>query len=226
MALGVEGSIDYGVYLVTDRDLCLGRPLLEVAARAVAGGVSVVQLREKHAPTREFVELGRALVALLAPRGVPLIINDRLDVALAIGAQGVHVGQSDMPVAEARALLGPGAILGLSIETMDQLREAEALPPGMVDYYGLSPIFQTPTKTDAGPGWGLSGLGQARAEVDAGSRRPIVAIGGIGPHNAASVLRCGAQGLAVVSAICSAPDPEAASRQLRETVRRELSSMA
>lgn len=218
----MKKTIDYGLYLVTDRDLCLGRPLPDVVGQALAGGVSVVQLREKHADTRAFVELGRALMALLAPRGVPLIINDRLDVALAIGAAGVHVGQSDMPVEDARALLGPGAILGLSVETMDQLREAESLPQGLVDYYGLSPIYQTPTKTDAGPGWGLPGLGQARAEVDAGSRRPIVAIGGIGPQNAASVLRCGAQGLAVVSAICSAPDPEAASRELRRVVDRAL----
>lgn len=214
-------SLDLGLYLVTDRGLCLGRPLADVVAQAVAGGVSVVQLREKHASTREFVDLGRALLALLAPLGVPLIINDRLDVALAVGAQGAHLGQGDMPVAEARLLLGPQAVIGLSVETMDQLREAEGLPPGLVDYYGLSPIFHTPTKTDAGPGWGLAGLGQARAEVDAGSRLPLVAIGGIGPGNAASVLRCGANGLAVVSAICSAPDPQAASRVLREAVLQE-----
>lgn len=214
-------GIDYGLYLVTDRDLCLGRALTDVVAQAVAGGANVVQLREKHASTRDFVDLGRALLALLGPLGVPLIINDRLDVALAIGAQGAHVGQSDMPARDARAILGPEAILGLSVETMDQLREAESLPPGLVDYYGLSPIFHTPTKTDAGPGWGLAGLGQARAEVDAGSKRPLVAIGGIGPANAASVLRCGAQGLAVVSAICSAPDPRAASQELREVLTRE-----
>lgn len=216
-----QNSPDLGLYLVTDRELCLGRPLPEVVAQAVAGGVNVVQLREKSASTREFVELGRALLALLAPLGVPLVINDRLDVALAVGAQGAHLGQSDMPVAEARAILGPKALLGLSLETMAQLREAEALPPGSVDYYGLSPIFQTPTKADAGPGWGLAGLGQARAEVDAGSRRPIVAIGGIRPGNAAGVLRCGANALAVVSAICSAPDPQAASRELTGTLRRE-----
>jgi len=129
--------LDLGLYLVTDRALCLGRPLVDVVAHAVAGGVRVVQLREKHADTREFVELGRALMALLAPLGVPLIINDRLDVALAIGAQGAHLGQSDMPVAEARRLLGREAVIGLSVETLDQLREAEGLPPGLVDYYCL-----------------------------------------------------------------------------------------
>lgn len=210
-----SAAFDLGLYLVTDRALCLGRSLLDVVAQAVAGGVSVVQLREKNAHTREFVDLGRALLALLAPYGVPLIINDRLDVALAIGAQGAHLGQSDMPVAEARRLLGPDALIGLSVETMDQLREAESLPPGLVDYYGLSPIFQTATKADAGPGWGLAGLGQARAEVDAGSKRPLVAIGGIGPENAASVLRCGANALAVVSAICSAGAPDQAAAALR-----------
>lgn len=216
--MGRTSLPDLGLYLVTDRALCLGRPLTEVVARAVAGGVRVVQLREKHASTREFVALARQLQALLAPLSVPLLINDRLDVALAVGAAGVHLGQSDMPPEDARRILGQNAIIGLSVETMEQLVEAEALPQNSVDYYGLSPIFQTPTKTDAGPGWGLAGLGRARAEVDGGSRRPIVAIGSIGPGNAASVLRCGAQGLAVVSAICSAPDPEAASQELARLV--------
>jgi len=200
--------MDLSLYLVTDRALCLGRPLVEVVARAVAGGVTVVQLREKNAGTREMLDLGRALLALLAPLGVPLIINDRVDVALALGAQGVHLGQSDMPVAEARRLLGPHMTLGLSIEDMGQLREAEALPAGLVDYYGLSPIFATPTKAELCTSWGLEGLAQARAVVAAGSKRPLVAIGGIHAGNAASVLRAGADGLAVVSALCSSPDVE------------------
>jgi thiamine-phosphate pyrophosphorylase len=187
---------------------------VEVVARAVAGGVTVVQLREKNTGTREMLDLGRALMALLLPLGVPLIINDRVDVALALGAQGVHLGQSDMPVDEARRLLGPHVTLGLSIEDMGQLREAEALPAGLVDYYGLSPIFATPTKTDTGPGWGLKGLAQARAVVAAESKRPLVAIGGIHAGNAASVLRAGADGLAVVSALCSAPDVEKAATEL------------
>lgn len=212
--------MDLSLYLVTDRALCLGRPLLDVVARAVAGGVSVVQLREKHAGTREFMELGRALLALLAPVGVPLVINDRVDVALAIGAQGVHLGQGDMPVAEARRLLGAGVRLGLSIENLDQLRVAEALPQGLVDYYGLSPIFQTPTKAELHTSWGLDGLAQARALVAQGSKLPLVAIGGLHAGNAASVLRAGADGLAVVSALCSAPDPKLAASELQGIIAR------
>lgn len=213
-----SNRVDCRLYLVTDRPLCLGRDLLDVVARAVAGGVTLVQLREKHAATREFLELGRALMALLTPLGVPLIINDRADIARELGAAGLHLGQGDMPPAEARALLGPEAHIGLSVETPEHLLAAEALPEGLVDAYGLSPIYQTPSKTDAGPGWGLSGLAWARKVVDAGSRRQLVAIGGVGAGNAAQVLAAGADGLAVISAICSAPDPEAAARALRGVI--------
>lgn len=210
--------LDCRLYLVTDRPLCLGRDLLDVVARAVAGGVTLVQLREKYADTREFLELGRALMALLTPLGVPLIINDRADIARELGAAGVHVGQGDLPPAEARALLGPEAHVGLSVETPEQLAAAETLPEGLVDAYGFSPIYPTPTKTDAGPGWGLDGLARARQVVDAGSRRQLIAIGGVSALNAAQVVSAGAHGLAVVSAICSAPDPQAAARELRTII--------
>lgn len=210
-----RNRVDCRLYLVTDRPLCLGRDLLDVVARAVAGGVTLVQLREKQADTREFLELGRALLALLDPLGVPLIINDRADIARELGAAGVHLGQGDMDPAEARAMLGPEAHIGLSVEIPEQLAAAEALPEGLVDAYGLSPIYQTPSKTDAGPGWGLDGLAWARRAVDAGSRRQLIAIGGVGAENAAQVLAAGADGLAVISAICSAPDPQAAARGLR-----------
>ncbi|HEU6437133.1 MAG TPA: thiamine phosphate synthase [Nitratidesulfovibrio sp.] len=203
---------DYGVYLVTDRALCRGRALADVVAATVAGGVTVVQLREKHVDTREFVELARALKGLLAPRGVPLLINDRVDVALACRADGVHVGQGDMHPADVRALLGPTALIGLSVETMDQAREAEALD---VDYLGVSPVFATPTKTDTAPPWGLDGLARLRAAT----RCTLVAIGGIGASNAASVLAAGADGLAVVSALCAADDPGRAAAELRGVVR-------
>lgn len=212
-------ELDCGLYLVTDRPLCLGRALLDVVGAAVAGGVTLVQLREKHAGTREFLELGRALMALLSPLGVPLIINDRVDVALALGAAGVHLGQADMPPEDARRLLGPAAHIGLSVEDLDQLRAAETLPEGLVDAYGLSPIFATSTKADAGPGWGLAGLAQAREAVDRGSRRPLIAIGGIHAGNAAAVLRAGADGLAVVSALCSAPEPRRAAEELMSLVK-------
>lgn len=203
---------DYGVYLVTDRALCRDRTLTDVVAAAVAGGVTVVQLREKHVDTREFVELARALKALLAPRGVPLLINDRVDVALACGADGVHVGQGDMHPADVRALLGSGALVGLSVETMDQVREAETLD---VDYLGVSPVFATSTKTDTAPPWGLDGLVRLRSAT----RHTLVAIGGIGAANAEQVLRAGADGLAVVSALCAADDPQRAAKELRGAVR-------
>ncbi len=204
--------MDYGVYLVTDRALCRGRALADVVEATVAGGVTVVQLREKHVDTREFVELARALKALLAPRGVPLLINDRVDVALACRADGVHVGQGDMHPADVRALLGSTALIGLSVETMDQAREAEALD---VDYLGVSPVFATPTKTDTAMPWGLDGLARLRAATG----YTLVAIGGIGAANAASVLAAGADGLAVVSALCAADDPERAAAELRGVVR-------
>lgn len=205
-------AFDPAVYLVTDRGLARGRDLLAVVAEAVAGGAGLVQLREKHADTREFLDLARALVALLAPSGVPLLVNDRIDVALAAGADGVHLGQSDMPVPMARAMLGPDALIGLSVETPAQAREAEDLD---VDYLGVSPVFATPTKADAGPAWGLDGL----AGLAAWSRHVLVAIGGIGPGNAAQVVRAGAHGLAVVSAICAADSPRDAAAALLAAVK-------
>lgn len=204
---------DPALYLVTDRGLCGERSLADVVGLAVRGGVTLVQLREKRLDTRAMVELARALAALLAPLGVPLLVNDRVDVALAAGAKGAHLGQGDLHPADARALLGPGAILGLSLERPSQLAEAEGLD---VDYYGVSPIFPTATKTDTGPGWGLSGLASLRRAT----ARPLVAIGGVGPENARDIMRAGADGLAVVSAICAARDPESASRELLAAVRR------
>lgn len=202
---------DLGVYLVTDRAACQGRSLLDVAAAAAAGGASMVQLREKQATTREFVELARALMELLRPLGVPLVINDRVDVALAAGADGVHVGQDDMDPRDVRGLLGPDKILGLSVTGADEARAARGMP---VDYLGAGPVFATATKKDAGAPQGLSGLATmlALAEV------PVVAIGAITTENAASVVAQGASGLAVVSAICSAPDPRAAAQVLRRIV--------
>ena len=204
-------SLDLGVYLVTDQAALLGRDLVEVVGLAVAGGASVVQLREKNAATRPFVELARALVALLRPRGVPLVINDRVDVALAADADGVHVGQDDMHPADVRALLGPGRIVGLSVTGEAEARAARGLP---VDYLGAGPVFATATKQDAGAPQGLDGLAAmiALAEV------PVVAIGAVTAGNAASVLACGAAGLAVVSAVCSAPDPRTAATTLRRIV--------
>ena len=195
-----------GLHLVTDSTLCGARGVLAVVEAAVRGGTRVVQLREKTLATRAFVERARALKALLSPLGVPLIINDRLDVALACGADGVHVGQDDLSPEDVRRWL-PHALVGLSIERIDQLAEAERLP---VDYYGASPVFTTATKADTAPALGLEGLRALRER----SRRPLVAIGGIDEHNAAQVMAAGADALAVVSALCTAADPEAAARRL------------
>ena len=199
------------LYLVTDRALCGGRALLDVVAAAVAGGVTCVQLREKEVPTREFVMLARALALILRPAGVPLIINDRLDVALVVGAQGLHLGQSDLDVFDARRHLPPGALLGLSVESLDDVRASRGLP---VDYLGVRPVFGTPTKTDTAAPFGLEGLRSARALSDL----PLVAIGGLNETNAAPVRRAGADGVAVVSALMAAPDAKAAARVLRRWV--------
>lgn len=198
---------DYRVYLVTDRALCLGRPLEEVVLAAVRGGAGIVQLREKDASTREFLTLARSLVSRLQPLGVPVIINDRVDIALASGAAGVHVGQSDMPVEDARRLMGPDAIVGLSVDTREELAAAQGLD---IDYAGISPVFATPTKTDTCAPWGLEGLRWAREH----SSLTLVAIGGIHGDNAGAVIRAGAHGLAVVSELCSAPDPQKAAGRL------------
>jgi len=202
---------DWSLYLVTDRGLMGSRPLAEVVAAAVAGGVTAVQLREKQCSTREFVALARCLKSLLAPYGVPLIINDRVDVALAAGADGVHVGQSDMDCRDARRLLGPDAIIGLSVETLEQATQAIAYH---VDYLGVSPIFPTLTKTDTTAEWGLAGLAALRRI----SKQVLVAVGGIHPGNVTEVIRAGADGIAVVSAICAAPDPAVAARALRRAI--------
>ena len=196
-----------GLHLVTDSALCGERGLLAVVEAAVRGGVRVVQLREKTLATRPFVERARALKALLQPLGVPLIVNDRLDVALACGADGVHVGQEDLSPKDMRRWM-PQGLIGLSIERLDQLDAAERLP---VDYYGASPVFATTTKADAAPALGLEGLRALRARTT----RPLVAIGGIGAHNAGAVMAAGADAVAVVSALCAAPDPEDAARRLR-----------
>lgn len=195
-----------GLHLVTDSALCGARGVLAVVEAAVRGGARVVQLREKALPTRAFVERARALKALLAPLHVPLLVNDRLDVALACGADGVHVGQDDLSAQDVRRWM-PQALIGLSIERVDQLAEAERAP---VDYYGASPVFATATKADAAPPLGLEGLRALRART----ARPLVAIGGIDADNAAAVVAAGADALAVVSALCAAPDPAEAARRI------------
>ena len=200
-----------GVYLVTDRGLCRNRPLSEIILQAVQGGAAYVQLREKDISTRLFVEEARAIKKILEPYRVPLIINDRIDVALACGANGVHIGQEDMPYEIARKLMGDEAIIGLSVENWEDVEAAQKLD---VDYIGISPVFATPTKTDTKEPWGLEGL----KKIKSFSRHPLVAIGGINEVNARAVVSAGADCLAVVSAICAAEDPTAATIQLKKMI--------
>lgn len=196
------------VYLVTDRPSAMGRNIVSVVQQAVAGGVTMVQLREKSLDTREFVEMAMRLKESLKGKDVPLIINDRLDVALACGADGVHIGQSDMPYGIARQLLGRESVIGLSVENGAQLAEANGLD---VDYVAASPVFATPTKTDTAAPWGLEGLRTFVRD----SVHPVVAIGGMNASTAPAVFEVGADGIAVVSAIISAASPFDAAKELK-----------
>jgi len=207
-------AIDYSLYLVTDRALSRGRSTMAIVSAAVAGGVRVVQLREKSAETREFFQEAMAVRGFLKKRKIPLIINDRIDVALAVEADGVHLGQKDMPIESARRILGDSMIIGISAESM---ADAVAAEKAGADYLGVSPIFSTPTKTDTAPALGLEGLRRIREVVSL----PLVGIGGLNAGNAARVIEHGADGVAVVSAIVSADDPELAARALLHIVSAE-----
>ncbi|MFM2600779.1 thiamine phosphate synthase [Vibrio fortis] len=199
-------SNPYKLYLVTDDQQDLAT-LEHVVEQGVAGGVTMVQVREKHGDVRAFIERAQRVKAILSGTGVPLIINDRVDVALAVDADGLHLGQSDMPAEIARQLIGEDKILGLSIENEQQLKEAEHLP---IDYIGLSAIFATPTKTNTKKHWGVEGLKSALETT----KLPIVGIGGINESNIPELIATGVHGLALVSAICQADDPKAAAQHL------------
>ena len=200
-------TFDLSLYLVTDRTLAQGRDMSWIVSEAVAGGVTMVQLREKDCSTAEFISLAKELKTALKPLGVPLIINDRIDVALAVDADGVHIGQSDMPYETARRLLGPDKIIGLSVETMEEVIAANALD---VDYIGISPVYATPTKTDTLAPFGLEGV----EEVMRLSRHRCVAIGGMNRDTIGEVIARGIEGVAVVSAIVAADSPRQASKEL------------
>jgi thiamine-phosphate pyrophosphorylase len=204
-------NTDYSLYLVTDRGLARGRNTLEIVKAAVDGGATVVQLREKDCSTREFIEQAFAIKNFLKARKVPLIINDRLDIAQAVEADGVHLGQTDMPLDMAKDILGDSMLIGISAESLE---DAVAAEKGGADYLGVSPIYATPTKTDTEPPLGLAGLRKIRKAV----RLPLVGIGGLNKENSADVIRSGADGVAVVSAIVAADDPEAAASALKQVI--------
>ncbi|MBE0489601.1 MAG: thiamine phosphate synthase [Halomonas sp.] len=197
--------LDLSLYLVTDPGLCAEQGLIETVVAAVRGGVTVVQLRDKHASDGEMIDQARRLKAALAGSGVPLIINDRLAVAVESGADGLHIGQDDGEVAAARAALAERALLGLSVQTPGQLARVDA---ERLDYLGLGPVFATPSKQDHAEPLGFAGL----AALVAASPLPAVAIGGLKAEHVMAVRQAGAGGLAVISAICGRSDPEAAAR--------------
>ncbi|NDR59153.1 thiamine phosphate synthase [Aliiruegeria sabulilitoris] len=205
-------QLDLSAYLVLDPCLCAGLGMVETARAAVAGGVGVVQLRHKQAGTAEMIAIGRALQAVLAGTGAALVVNDDVAAAKALGADGLHIGQGDMAVKKARSVIGPEMVLGLSVENV---AHARAVDPKVVDYVGVSPVFGTPTKSDHAPPVGIDGL---RRIVEI-CPIPAVGIGGLGPQHADDVIGAGAAGLAVVSAICGQPDPEAAARALVSAVK-------
>ncbi len=203
-----DNSFIFDLYLVTDEKASKGRDLISIVKQAIEGGVNMVQLREKKINTRQFVEKALALKKLLKPYNIPLIINDRVDIALAVGADGIHIGQTDMPFELLKKIAPKNMIIGLSVETFDQAKEAENFD---LDYLGVSPVFSTPTKTGfEGSPWGLSGLKKLRSL----SRHKLIAIGGISQLNVASVIEAGADGVAVVSAVCSADNPKTASEEI------------
>ena len=192
--------------LVTDRSLSRGRAITDVVAAAVQGGATIVQLREKDAGTREFLETARAVKAVLQPHNVPLLINDRVDIAVAVDADGVHVGQTDMPVSIVRQMIGPGKIVGLSAGKRENILADDA---AQADYLGIGPAYAQTTKTNTGRApLGPEGFAQLRKLTT----KPVMAIGGLKPDNSAPLVAAGADGLAVVSAIVGADDPAAASR--------------
>lgn len=204
--------LDLSLYLVLDPDLCAGYGLVETTLAAVRGGVTVVQLRDKRAGTAGLVEAGRALKAALAGADVALVVNDDVEAAVALQADGLHIGQDDMDAAQARRRIGPAMALGLSVETPDL---AGLIDPAVVDYAGAGPVFATATKPGHKEPVGFHGL----AEIVAVSPVPAVAIGGLKVEHARAVFAAGAAGLSVVSAICGQPDPEAAARRLADAIR-------
>lgn len=207
-------DLDLRLYALVDPAVAGGRTLHDLAG-LIAPSTTLVQLRDKHGSTRTMIEEARALDEVLAGTGIPLLINDRVDVALAAQADGVHIGQDDMPVADARLLLGRNAIIGLSIKTMAQ---AEAAPLDLLDYVAIGGVYATTSKDNASP-IGIDGL---RTIAQAIRKRkpgyPICAIAGINEANASDVIAAGADGVSVISALSLAPDPAAAAKSLRTVV--------
>jgi thiamine-phosphate pyrophosphorylase len=208
--------VDLRLYALLDPERAGDHDLAALGRDVVAGGATLVQLRDKHGSTRRLIEETRAIKVALAASGVPVLVNDRVDVALAAGADGVHLGQEDMSPEDARRLVGPQAIVGLSIKTLAQ---AAAAPVDLIDYVGIGGVFATSSKDNPALPIGVAGLTQiAQALRARAPELPIAGIAGIDRSNAADVIMAGAGGVAVISAVSLAPDPRAAARELRAIV--------
>lgn len=213
----MKPTLDLRLYAILDPALLpAGRDPVEAALAAVQGGATIVQLRDKRYAARPVLALARALVAALRSTGVPLVIDDRVDIALASGASGVHLGRDDLPAEEARRLLGPDAIIGV---TVHHAHEADAIDPAVCDYAGIGPVYATKSKDPGDPPLGPQGLARLTAHLRARLKAfPVVAIAGIGPDNAAPVIAAGADGVAVIAALFTADDIAAAAGRLRAVV--------
>jgi thiamine-phosphate pyrophosphorylase len=208
--------LDLRLNAIVDPERAGGFALADLAARCARGGATLVQLRNKRSETRALIEEARAIKQALAPFAVPFVVNDRVDVAMAAGADGVHLGQDDMAVEDARRLLGANAIIGLSVKSVE---EAEAARLDLVDYVGSGGVYATSSKQQKNAPIGLAGLSRIIAAL---RRRvpalPVCGIAGIDASNAAEVIAAGADGVAVISALALVPSPEAAAHQLRDIV--------
>ena len=212
--------VDLRLNAIVDPERAGGRDLAEVARLTAEGGATLVQLRDKHSETRAMIAAARAIKQALAPLRVPFVVNDRLDVALAAGADGVHLGQDDMAAEDARRLLGPGALIGLSIKNVT---EAEAAPIALIDYVGSGGVYATLSKQQKNPPIGPEGLGRIIAVLQRRARQtgkplPVCGIAGIDATNAAAVMAAGVDGIAVISALSLAADVSGAARTLRGIV--------
>lgn len=213
--------VNLRLYSIIDPERTGGRNPVELVRQAIAGGATLIQYRDKRAEGRRLVELARALKSAIEGTGVPFLINDRVDVALAAGADGVHLGQDDMHPSDARGLLGPRAIIGLTLKTPEQ---ADAMAHMPVDYGCIGGVFATGSKDNPGPPLGLDGLHTLVTHARLANRGPIGAIAGIDASNAEAVIAAGADGIAVISAIFMAPDPKAEARRLRQLVDQALAA--
>jgi thiamine-phosphate pyrophosphorylase len=206
------------LYVITDEEVGGGLSHAEIAQRAIAGGADVIQLRDKVCGSRELLRIGCVIRKITGKTGTLFIVNDRLDVALACGADGIHLGQDDLGADVARQLTPPGFIIGISVGTLGEAVRAEQ---GGADYLALSPVFPTASKNDAGPGHGLEVLREIRKYVAI----PVIAIGGITTGNVDDVITAGADGVAVISAVVGSPDITAAAREIKEMVRKSKAKM-